>query len=147
MTQIFNTNNNSTNKTDHVTFTDIIRGVVTNKIIEAATEITNNHKTAKEAISVAINRFWELKKQIWKNRCEEIIAWEKTQNIDKKSKRAKPKDKRKTEKDAGNTNRENSFQNNFISLTNLAMTHYLNNIDFFYNFIAVNISASGVSTH
>jgi hypothetical protein len=145
-TQIFNNQSNKNNVSDHVTFADIIRGVVTNKMVETATEITNNHKSAKDAITAAINKFWDLKKQIWKARCEEIIAWERTQNINKKNKRTKPNKTKQTIKQKIDTNRLDIFQKNFISLTNIAMIQYLNNIDYFYNFIAANISASGVST-
>jgi ribonuclease HI len=132
-TQIYNTNNNA-NLTDEVTFLDIIRGNITNKMIEVATSITNNITEAKKAITVATNKFWEKKKEVWKDRCNTVITWEKTQGINKKDKKNKKYPKKKYTKEE--SLRTKTFQEKYITLTNSAMTEYINNTDRFFNFLS-----------
>jgi exonuclease III/ribonuclease HI len=121
-------------ETFQTTFTDIIRGAITHEICNQATQITKNEKSAKEAVCVATNKLWDLKKNIWKERCDRVIAWEKINNITTKDKKKKTKVKQKKKKRDGN--RIRTFQEKFISLTNIALTEYLYKIDFFYNFLS-----------
>src|SRR4051812_10952939 len=68
---------------------DILRGAITHKMISIAEEITGQKDTAKKAILKATERFWTLKKEVWKNHCDITIQWEKKNKITKKIKKQK----------------------------------------------------------
>ena len=58
-------------------------------MIQTATEIINDTQSAKEAIIQATNKFWETKHEIWKNRCNTTIKWEKQNKITTTKKKQK----------------------------------------------------------
>src|SRR3954462_15692736 len=105
-------------------------------MLKIAESITSNKEAAKNALTATANRFWQEKKEIWRQRCDTFIKWEKQNNITKKLKRAKNNNPRKPTKKYNKTtdnpiNLEKSintnFENVYIEVTNFAMNNFLLN--------------------
>jgi ribonuclease HI/uncharacterized protein YlaI len=86
-TQIFTEHKDTTKPWHKTEWLDILRGVITHKLVKTAEQITGNKSMAKEAILKATERFWTAKYKVWKFRCDIVIQWEKEQNITKKMKK------------------------------------------------------------
>jgi hypothetical protein len=149
-TQIYTQHNEEPQPWHKTEWKDILRGVITHKILQIAEEITGNKESAKEAVLQAMEKFWQLKYETWKFRCDIVTQWEKENNITKKQKKTNPKKTHhKTQKPPPNKEQKYTtdiFNSLYINLTNIALTNIINNGHSFFNFFSISISASGVLT-
>jgi len=72
---------------DFISFLDIIVGLIPNSLSSLISSVIHS-KTEKEALIIrVIHKFKDQLYSIWKQRCEQILVWEKEHNITKKDKK------------------------------------------------------------
>jgi hypothetical protein len=72
----------------HLTFIDIIKGIIPGFLVEKILRVTNNRKYTIDLLQILYDALYaDLKKFIWQPRCDAMISLEKSLNIDKKEKK------------------------------------------------------------
>ena len=123
-------------------------------MLDTAITITNNNTKAKEAIIAATQKFWEIKREVWRERCKVVNTWEKKHKINSKDKKDQNSQKRinkttqnKTQPTQLDKYIKETFKHLYIKLTNHALEETLTNSYYIQNIPSINISASRVLTH
>jgi hypothetical protein len=72
----------------HLTFNDIIKGIVPMEMSNLVHNITNNKSAALEILGILFDRVYVLSNQFWKDRCLRVLHKEKSKGITSKQKKA-----------------------------------------------------------
>src|SRR5687768_5079395 len=68
----------------HLTFIDIIKGIIPSFLVEKILCVTNNRKYTIDLLQILYDALYaDSKKFIWQPRCDAMISLEKSLNIDK----------------------------------------------------------------
>ena len=72
----------------HLTFIDIIKGIIPGFLTEKIFRVTNNRKYTIDLLQILYDALYaDLRKFIWQPRCDAMISLEKSLNIDKREKK------------------------------------------------------------
>jgi hypothetical protein len=77
------------------TYKNLIRGIVTNELWRKISVRVKGQREAMEVLRAILNTTRFICHEIWSNRCEKFVRWEKENGIGRKEKREKKKTKRR----------------------------------------------------